>query len=89
MQHNYRRWSSSLLTNNGGFQVNEDCSRYVLTGTSLAEKGVEGIVATTDGLITWHLTIWLDSVLKTIQFPASIADLDSSLADVDGNALAL
>lgn len=75
--------SSSDLVNDGGFQVNEDSSRDVLSGTSLAEEGVEGIVTTSDGFVTGHLTIGLDSMFQTVQFPAGITDLDSGLSDVD------
>jgi hypothetical protein len=61
----------------------------VLASTSLGEEGVEGIVTTSDGLVTGHLAIGLDTVLQTIQLPAGVTDLDSGLADVYGNALTL
>jgi hypothetical protein len=35
----------------------------VLTGSSLGEEGVEGIITTTNSLVRWHLTIGLDTVL--------------------------
>jgi hypothetical protein len=55
----------------------------VLAGTRLAEEGVEGIVAAADGLVRGHLTVWLDAVLKAVELPAGISDLDTGLADVN------
>jgi hypothetical protein len=55
----------------------------VLSGTSFGEKGVEGIITTTDSLIGGHLTIRLDTVFQTEQLPAGITDLDTSLTDMD------
>jgi hypothetical protein len=75
--------SGSDLIDNGGLKIEEDGSGNVLTGTSLGEEGVEGIVTTTDGLIGGHLTVRLNSVLEAVEFPAGVTDLDTSLADVD------
>ena len=36
-----------------------------------------------------HVTIGLDAMLHAVEFPACIADLDTSLAHVDRDALAL
>ena len=71
--------ASSDLINDSGFQVNEDSSGDVFASAGFAEEGVEGIVATSDGLVTWHLTIGLDSVLKAVQLPASVSDLNTGL----------
>lgn len=57
--------------------------------TSFAEEGVEGIVSSSNGLITWHLAIRLDTMLKTVQFPASITDLDTGLSNVDRDTFTL
>ncbi|OWK16988.1 hypothetical protein Celaphus_00011498 [Cervus elaphus hippelaphus] len=38
-------------------------------------------------LVTWHLAIRLDAMFQTVELPAGIADLDTSLANVDGDAL--
>jgi hypothetical protein len=54
----------SNLVNDGWLKIKHNSSWDVLTGTSLGEEGVEGIVTATDGLIGWHLTVWLNSVLK-------------------------
>ena len=90
----YRRYFTkfsnvSKLTDDSGFQVDEDGTGHVLSSASLAEEGVEGVVATSDGLVTGHLAIRLDSVLQAVQFPAGVADLDSGLSDVDRDALTL
>ena len=61
----------------------------MLSGASLAEEGVEGVVAAADGLVGGHLTVGLDAVLQAVQLPACIADLDSGLPHVDGDALTL
>merc|ERR1719454_1206681 len=77
--------SSSDLIDNGWLEIEEDSSWDVLTGTSLGEEGVEGIVTTTDGFVGWHLTIRLDSVLEAEKLPAGVTNLDTGLTDVDGN----
>jgi len=55
----------------------------MFTGTSFREKGVEGIISSTDGFIGRHLTIGLDTVFKTEQLPTGITDLDTGLTNVD------
>ena len=61
----------------------------MLSCSSFREEGVEGVVASTNGLVRRHLTIRLDSMLKAVEFPAGITNLATSLADVDGDTLAL
>ncbi len=39
-------------------------------------------------LVGRHLPIGLDAVLEAEQFPAGVSDLDTALADVDGDAFA-
>ena len=77
------------LTDYGGFQVDEDSSWHVFASTSLTEEGVEWIITASNGLVTGHLTIRLDTVFQTVQFPAGITDLDSGLSDVDRDTLTL
>ena len=81
--------SSSYFIDNGGFQVKEDSTGNVFSGSSLAKEGVEGIITTSDGLVRGHLTIRLDTMLETVQFPAGITDLTSSLSKVDRDTLTL
>ena len=61
----------------------------MFAGSGLAEEGVEGVVAAADGLVGGHLAVRLDTVLQAVQLPAGIADLDTGLANVDGDALTL
>jgi hypothetical protein len=56
-------------------------------GTCLRKESVERIVTTSDGLVTWHLTIGLDAVLEAEKLPASIADLHAALSDVQAENL--
>ena len=81
--------SSPHFINDGGLQVEEDSTGNVLSSSSLAEEGVEGIIATSDGLVRGHLTIRLDTVLETVEFPAGITDLTSGLSKVDRDTLTL
>jgi len=75
--------SGSDFIDNGWFEIEEDGSWDVLTSTGLGEEGVESIITTTDGFIGWHLTVWLDSVLKAEEFPAGVTDLDTALTNMD------
>ena len=58
-------------------------------GARLAEEGVEGVVSSADGFVRGHLPVWLYAMLQTVELPAGIADLHSSLPNVDGNSLTL
>jgi len=75
------------FVDDGGLQIDEDGARDVFAGSGLAEKRVERVVASADGLIRGHLSIGLNSVLQAVQFPAGIAHLDTGLADMNGNDL--
>ncbi|GAA4642816.1 hypothetical protein GCM10023197_08520 [Gordonia humi] len=59
----------------------------MLASSGFTEEGVEGIISSTNGLVTRHLAIRLDAMLKAVKLPAGIANLDTSLTDVDRNAL--
>ena len=61
--------ASSDFINDSGLEIHENCTRHVLSGTGLAEEGVESIVTTTYGLITRHLPISLknNTVMLNIQ----------------------
>ena len=61
----------------------------MLASACLTEEGVEGVVSSSNSLVTWHLAIRLNAVFQTVELPAGIADLDTSLANVDGDALTL
>merc|ERR1719247_1825057 len=75
------------LVDHGGLQVHEHATGHVLARAGLGEEGVEGVIATTDGLVRGHLAIRLDAVLQAKQLPASISDLDTGLTDVNADCL--
>ena len=61
----------------------------MLSGSSLAKEGVEGVISATDCLIGRHLSVRLDTVLETVELPAGIPNLDTGLSSVDRNTLTL
>jgi predicted TIM-barrel enzyme len=75
--------SGTDLIDDSGFQIDKDSSRHVFAGSGLTEEGVEGVISTSDGLVTGHLAVRLDSMLQTVQFPASVSDLDTGLTDMN------
>ena len=79
--------SSSNLVNDSGFQVKKNSSGDVLSSASLREESVEGIITTTNSFVRWHLTIRLNSVFETEEFPTSVTDLNTSLTNVNGDNL--
>ena len=77
------------LTNDCGLEIHKHSSGDVLPSSSLTEEGVEGIISSSNGFVTGHLSVWLNPMLQTVELPAGIANLDSSLAHVDGDTLTL
>jgi hypothetical protein len=71
------------FVNDSWLKVNVHSAGDVLASTSLREKGVEGIVTATDGLVRGHLSVWLDTVLEAEKFPRGITNLATGLAEVD------
>ena len=61
----------------------------MLAGPRLREECVEGVVSTADGLVGGHLAVRLNAMLQTVELPATISDLGTSLTNVDGDALTL
>ena len=47
--------SGAYLVDYGGLQIDEDRPGHVLASTSFGEKGVEGVITPSDGLIGRHL----------------------------------
>merc|ERR1719162_540440 len=80
--------SSTHLINDCGLQVNHHTARHMLASTCLRKERVESIISPTNCFITGHLAIWLDAMLEAKQLPASIANLDTSLAKVKAKDLA-
>ena len=56
---------------------------------SFTEESVEGVITSANGLVAWHLTIWLDAVLEAVELPTGIAHLNPSLTDMDWNYFTL
>ena len=81
--------STPYFINDCGFQVEEDSTGNVLSRSSLAEESVESIITTSDGFVRRHLTIRLDTVLQTVEFPAGITDLDTGLSEMNRDTLTL
>jgi len=75
--------TSAYFIDDSGFEIKEDGSGDVLTSTSFGEEGVESIITTTDSLIRGHLTIRLDTVFQTEEFPTGVTDLDTTLTNMD------
>ena len=53
-------------TDDSGFQIDEDGAGHVFAGTGLTEESVEGVIATSNGLVAGHLAIRLDAVLQAV-----------------------
>mmetsp|Transcript_29500 Transcript_29500/g.47309 ORF Transcript_29500/g.47309 Transcript_29500/m.47309 type:complete len:463 (+) Transcript_29500:77-1465(+) len=77
--------SSSNFIDSGRLKIEEDATRDVLSSTSLGEEGVESVVSASDSLIGRHLSIGLDTVLEAVKFPAGVTNLDTGLAEVEGD----
>mmetsp|Transcript_36609 Transcript_36609/g.61693 ORF Transcript_36609/g.61693 Transcript_36609/m.61693 type:complete len:458 (+) Transcript_36609:171-1544(+) len=75
------------LVDHGRLEIEEDAAGHVLAGTSLREEGVESVVTATDGLVGGHLSVGLDAMLEAVKLPAGVSDLDTGLANVDGDNL--
>ena len=76
--------SNSGLVNDSGLQVNKDSSRNMFATTSFGEECLERIVS--ESLVRGHMPIRLDTMLQAVELPTSIAYLDSSLSDMNGDA---
>ena len=74
---------SADLIDNSWLQIAENRPRHVLALASFGKEGIESIVGDADGVIARHRAVWRNAVLEAIQFPASVADLDTGLADVN------
>jgi hypothetical protein len=61
----------------------------VFAGTSLTEEGIERVIATSNCLVTWHLSIRLYAMLQTVQLPTGVTHLDTSLTYMDTDTLSL
>lgn len=71
------------------FKVHKHSTRDMFSCTGLTEERVKGIITSTNGFITWHGTIGLDAMLQAVELPACIANLHTSLTNMDWDALTL
>lgn len=78
-----------IFTNNCGFEIYEDRPRYVLPILHLTKECVVGRVLDPDGVVGGHLPVGLYAMFQTVQLPTSVADLHSSLSDVQAHTFAL
>ena len=78
--------ASMNFINDCWFQVYKHCHRHMLASACLSEEGVEEVISPPNGFVTWCLAIQLDAMLQAIEVPAGLADLNTSLANVDGDA---
>ena len=58
--------SCAHLIDDGWLQIDHHTTRDVLACTSFGEERVEGIVATANRLVTWHLVIRLNTMFLTL-----------------------
>ena len=79
----------AVLTDYSRFQIHKNSTRDMLSSSCLAEESVEGVVSTADAFVRGHLAVRLDAVLQTVELPAGIADLDTSLSNMHRNTLTL
>ena len=82
-------YGNKSLTYDSRFQIDKDSAWYMFASSRLAEESIEGVITSSNGLITRHLTIRLYTVFKAVQLPACIAHLHTSLANVDRDTLTL
>ena len=78
--------SSAYLVHDRWLEVHHDAAGNMLARTRLAEERVESIIAASNGFVTRHLPIRLDTMLQAVELPTSIANLATSLADMNGDA---
>lgn len=78
-------------THNARLQVHINSPGHVLPSAGFAEERVVRFVAIVHHvwLVTDQVTIWVNSVLQTVKFPACIAHLYPSLAHVNRYAFPL
>jgi hypothetical protein len=55
--------SSANFIAHSWFKINKNSTWNVFASSGFGEKGVESVVAASDGLVAWHLTVRLDAVL--------------------------
>ena len=77
-----------VFTDDGRFQIDENSPWDMFASASFTEEGIERVISATDRFVRWHLTVRLNAMFETVQFPARITDLNTGLTDVDRNTFA-
>merc|ERR1719201_58797 len=75
--------AGAYLIDNSRLQINHDTTRHMFASTCLTEECVKCIVASTNGLVTRHLAIRLNAVLKAEQLPTCITNLNTTLSEME------
>ncbi|VFV38031.1 Hypothetical predicted protein, partial [Lynx pardinus] len=78
--------ASAKFISDGGFWIYKHCPGHMFASTHLTEKDARAIPSPS-GLLTWHLTIRLDAIFQVIWLPAGTANLTTSLANRNEDAL--
>merc|ERR1719215_1777899 len=78
--------SSPHFIHDRRLEVHHHATGNVLPSACLREEGVEGVISAANGLVARHLAIGLNAMFQAEQLPASVADLDAGLADVDAES---
>lgn len=78
-----KNYTIKIRTNYSGFQINENSPWYMFASASLTEEGVETVISTSDSFVRRHLTVRLDAMFQTVQLPAGVTDLYTSLSNMD------
>mmetsp|Transcript_3385 Transcript_3385/g.6783 ORF Transcript_3385/g.6783 Transcript_3385/m.6783 type:complete len:287 (+) Transcript_3385:607-1467(+) len=75
--------ATANFVTHGGFQIDIDGAGDVLSRRRFTKKGVEGIVGNPQGLVRGHGTIGQNAVFQTVEFPALVPRLDTSLTQMN------
>lgn len=73
------------LTDNTWLEIYHNSTGNAFSVGGLRKKCGVAVVTGSDRFIGRHNAIWLDSMFKTIQFPARISHLYTGLSNVNGN----
>ena len=78
--------AGSDLIDDGGFEIEHEGSGYKLAGGGLGKKGACRVIMG-ELLRIMIVAIGRDAMFEAEEFPGGIPDLNSALANVDGNDL--
>ena len=84
-----KKFLINVLTYNSGLQIHKNSSRHMFSCSSFAEKRIEGVISSADGLVARHLAIRLNSMFQAVQLPTSVSNLNPGLANVDRDTFTL